>query len=220
MKILLSLLLGANLLTAPILSESSVEIETEEQIPTEEETTENTEEKQELEELIVKWLNGEIELDEETLEKIKKQLEPEIDKILQDYIADNEERQLVTSIIMGIITGLGLLVIMFLYTRKIVKANNTANDNNAKFSKTSKQIKDSAEILTNQVSDLKVDYQELKEIVMKNVSEVQKSEEIVNKVLEILSTKLDGVAGILKIAYENEGEVGANENKEETPSSK
>ena len=217
MKFLLSLLLSGSILTTtPILNDLTNEAPTEEQIPSEEETTENTEEKQELEELIAKWLNGEIELDKETLEEIKAQLEPEIDKILQDYIADNEERQLVTSIIMGIITGLGLLVIMFLYTRKIVKANNTANANNAKFSITSKQIKESSEILSKDVASLKDNFKALEQIVKSGVEEEVKTKQIIDEVLKILENKIDGLAGILEIAYEKEGT--ENENKEETPS--
>lgn len=213
MKLLLSMLLGANLMITPILNESSSEIETNEQIPNEDETNENTEEKGALEELIAKWLNGEIELDEETMKEIQVYLEPEIDKMLQDYIVDNEERQMVTSVIMGVISGLGMILVMFLYTRKIIKANTTANDNNAKFSVTSKQIKDSSEIIKNEVATLKEDLIGLKSLVSSDMKESEKVQAIVKETLEILESKLNGVAGILKIAYEPE--VVENE-KEET----
>lgn len=210
MKILLSLLLGANLMISPILAEESTEIETEEQLPTETETPENNEENtiveenEELADLIAKWLNGEIELDKETLEMVTEKLEPEINQMLENYIADADERQMVTSVIMGIITGLGMIFIMFMYTRKIIVANTTANNNNAKFSVTSKQIKESSEIIKNEVVTLKDDLLKLEELVDSDMKNNERTQAIVEETLKILENKLNGIAGILKIVANGE----------------
>ena len=201
MKLLLSLLLSGGLMTAPILAETSVETPVEEEMPTETETPE----KEVLEELIAKWLNGEIELDKETLDEILTQLEPEVDKMLQEYIADNEERQLVTSIIMGIIAGLGLIVIMFMYTRKIAKATSTATDNNSKFSVTSKQIKETSQVISKDVESLKGNFKDLESIVKSDAEANLKTKQIIDEALKMLNKKIDGLAGILTIINKEEG---------------
>lgn len=218
MKMLLSLLLGANLMMTPILAEESTEIPTEEQIPSENETPENSkengvvEEDNELADLIAKWINGEIELDKETLEIVKEKLEPEINQMLENYIADADERQMVTSVIMGIITGLGMILIMFMYTRKIIVANNTASNNNAKFSVTSKEIKESSNIIKNEVINLKDDLLKLEELVSSDMKNSERTQAIVEETLKILESKLNGIAGILKIVADN----GEETNEKET----
>lgn len=209
MKMLLSLLLGANLIMTPILAEESTENPTEEQIPTENETPENNEEngvveEDELADLIAQWINGEIELDKETLDMVMKKLEPEVNQMLENYIADADERQMVTSVIMGIITGLGMIFIMFMYTKKIIVANNTANNNNAKFSVTSKEIKESSNIIKNEVVNLKDDLLKLEELVSSDMKNSERTQAIVEETLKILESKLNGIAGILKIVANGE----------------
>ena len=210
MKILLSLLLGANLIMTPILAEESTENPTEEQIPTENETPENNEEngvveeEDELADLIAQWINGEIELDKETLDMVMEKLEPEVNQMLENYIADADERQMVTSVIMGIITGLGMILIMFMYTKKIIVANNTANNNNAKFSLTSKEIKESSNIIKNEVITLKDDLLKLEELVSSDMKNSERTQAIVEETLKILESKLNGIAGILKIVANGE----------------
>lgn len=206
-----SLMLSLLLMTTPILSDLPNENIVEEQIPVEEEDVENNEEKGYFEELIAKWLNGEIEISEETLKEIQVYLEPEVDKMLQEYIADNEERQMVTSVIMGIISGLAMLVIMFLYTKKIVNANKEANNNNSKFAITSSQIKESSEIIKNEVSTLKESLLHLSDVINSEINQNEKTQLIVDETLGILENKLNGLAGILKIVYEPEKEVAENE---------
>ena len=170
-------------------------------------------EQTELQKLLEQWLNGEIELDEATLQLIYNKLEPiteeQIDLLLQDYIKDVEERQKVTGIIMAILSALLVTLSVSIFLRKIAKQGNTATINNETFSKSSKVMKKSVE-------DLKDDFDAMKKIITSNSDRFDKLTEAIKLSGEITEKHLRGVLGVLKIHYKgvDEDEQGKASQKE------
>ena len=163
-------------------------------------------EQTELQKLFEQWLNGEIELDDITLEKIYEKLdsisEEEIDKVLQKYIEDNDNRQKLTTIISAILTALLSALVVAIYLHKIKKQGVTATLNNQTFSESSKVMKKSVE-------DLKDDVIEIKQLIQYNKQSSDTLNETTLKSIEIIETQLKGIIGVLKIHYK-----GVDENEQ------
>lgn len=170
-------------------------------------------EQTELQKLLEQWINGEIELDEATLQLIHNKLEPiteeQIDLLLQDYIKDVEERQKVTGIIMAVLAALLVTLSVSIFLRKIAKEGNTATINNKTFSESSKTIKKS-------VKDLKDDFDAMKKIITSNSDRLDKLTEVIKLSGELTEKQLRGVLGVLKIHYKgvDEDEQGKASQKE------
>ena len=131
------LLLGFGLLFTSVetnveTSDLTSENETSDEIVVDEENVENNNvsdsntneiEQTELQKLLEQWLNGEIELDDITLEKIYTKLgavsQDEIDKVLAKYIEDAEQREKLTTILSALITAALSALVIAMYLRKI-----------------------------------------------------------------------------------------------------
>lgn len=226
MKLLAMLLLSGNLFfansdvasvepsvepTEEISEEVSVESS---DVVSEEVSDEVVEQEQtELQKLVEQWLNGEIELDETTLQLIYDKLEPvteeQIDLLLQDYIKDVEERQKVTGIIMAVLSALLVTLSVSIFLRKIKKEGATATINNKTFSESSKVMKKSVE-------DLKEGFNAMQEIITSNSDRLDKLTDAIKLSGELTEKQLRGVLGVLKIHYKgvDEDEQGKASQKE------
>ena len=170
-------------------------------------------EQTELQKLLEQWLNGEIELDDITLEKVYEKLgsisEEEIDNILQKYIEDNEERQKLKTIITAVLTALLSALVVAIYLHKIKKQGVTATLNNKTFSESSK-------VMEKSVEDLKEGFSDMQEIVKSNSDRLDKLTEAIKLSGELTDKQLRGVLGVLKIHYKgvDEDEQGKTSQKE------
>ena len=184
--------------------------ETDSSIVEDEEVIENAEQ-QELVELLNKWLNGEIELDEVTLQKIYDKLnlvtEEQVDKVLEKYIVDSEERQKVSGIIMAVLGALLSFLAMTIYLKKIKNQGAVATLNNETFSQSSKLIKE-------QVAESKKDIAEMKKVIEDDRTLREKSDELIKQSMATMQKQFEGIIGVLKITY-NVGDEN-EEQKEET----
>ena len=184
--------------------------ETDSSIVEDEEVIENAEQ-QELVELLNKWLNGEIELDEVTLQKIYDKLnlvtEEQVNKALENYIVDSEERQKVSGIIMAVLGALLSFLAMTIYLKKIKNQGAVATINNETFSQSSKLIKE-------QVAESKNDIAEMKKVIEDDRTLREKSDELIKQSMATMQKQFEGIIGVLKITY-NVGDEN-EEQKEET----
>ena len=164
-------------------------------------------EQTEFQKLLEQWLNGEIELDDITIEKIYEKLSPvaeeELDKVLQKYIEDSEERQKVVGVLMAVLGATLSFLAMLIFTKGIKKENVKANINNETFSKTSK-------LLATAVEESKDDIKKLREITESNQQANEKTQQLLVESLESLERKFNAVMGVLEIVYNKEG---ANDEK-------
>ena len=219
MKLLAGILLASGLfLGSADSSDLSNEISNSEQIDQSVENNENsevsstdtsitTEEQTEFQKLLEQWLNGEIELDDITIEKIYEKLSPvaeeELDKVLQKYIQDSEERQKVVGVLMAVLGATLSFLAMLIFTKGIKKENVKANINNEIFNKTSK-------LLATAVEESKDDIKKLREITESNQQANEKTQQLLVESLESLERKFNAVMGVLEIVYNKEG---ANDEK-------
>ena len=216
------LLLGFGLLFTNIeTSDLTSENETSDEIVVDEENVENNNdsdsntneiEQTELQKLLEQWLNGEIELDDITLEKIYTKLgavsQEEIDKVLAKYIEDAEEREKLTTILSALITAALSALVVAIYLRKIKAQGLQATINNKTFSESSKVIKANVETLKKDVIDIK-------EVVESNKRSSDELNQTVLKSLELIDNQFKGLAGVLKINYRGlEDEQGKDAQKE------
>ena len=213
---LLSLLFAGTMLFAPVSYEESVETSEVTTEVVEESTTEEVtlteEEKAEMLELLEKWVNGEIELDEATAQLIKDKLAPvleeNIDKLLANYIEESEERQKVSAVIMAVLGALGSFLVMLLFTKGIKKNNLKATINNETFSQSSK-------VITKSVEESKKDIAKLKELIDSNKDINEKTQEMVLQMTATFEKQINAIMGVLKLTYK-EG-VENEEQQEEAP---
>ena len=213
---LLSLLFAGTMLFAPVSYEESVETSEVTTEVVEESTTEDVtlteEEKAEMLELLEKWVNGEIELDEATSQLIKDKLAPvleeNIDKLLAKYIEESEERQKVSAVIMAVIGALGSFLVMLLFTKGIKKNNLKATINNETFSQSSK-------VISKSVEESKKDIAKLKELIDSNKDINEKTQEMVLQMTATFEKQINAIMGVLKLTYK-EG-VENEEQQEEAP---
>lgn len=198
MKLLAMLLLSGNLFLA---TTESVEIN---ETPTEEISEvvneENTEQEQtELQQLLEQWLNGEIELDDISLQKIYDKLgavsQEDIDIMLQKYIENAEEREKVSTVIYAVLTAVLSALVVSIFLRKIKKQGMTATINNETFSKSSVVMKET-------VAKLKEDFDNLYNIVKDNSEKTDKFVEVVKEASKLTENQLKGIIGVLKIHYQ------------------
>lgn len=152
----------------------------------------------ELIDLINKWLNGEIELDDATLQKIYEKLSPisqeQIDKFLEKYIEDQEERLKVSSIIMGVLAALCTIVAISIFLRRIIKEGKTATINN-------ETIKKSSEIIKEQTTITKEKIDELTKTLNNNSDLSEKLNSTILTSLETINNGLKAIMGILQITF-------------------
>lgn len=213
---LLSLFFAGTMFFAPVSYEENVETsEVTTEVVEESTTGEVTlteEEKAELLELLEKWANGEIELDEATAQLIKEKLAPvlqeNLDKLLANYIEESEERQKVSGVIMAILGALGSFLVMLLFTKGIKKNNLKATINNETFSQSSK-------VITKSVEESKKDIAKLKELIDSNKDINEKTQEMVLQMTSTFEKQINAIMGVLKLTYK-EG-VENEEQQEETP---
>lgn len=213
---LLSLLFAGTMLFAPVSYEESVETSEVTTEVVEESTTEDVtlteEEKAEMLELLEKWVNGEIELDEATSQLIKDKLAPvleeNIDKLLAKYIEESEERQKVSAVIMAVLGALGSFLVMLLFTKGIKKNNLKATINNETFSQSSK-------VISKSVEESKKDIAKLKELIDSNKDINEKTQEMVLQMTATFEKQINAIMGVLKLTYK-EG-VENEEQQEEAP---
>lgn len=198
MKLLAMLLLSGNLFLA---TTGSVEIN---ETPTEEVSEivseENTgQEQTELQQLLEQWLNGEIDLDDITLQKIYDKLgavsQEDIDIMLQKYIENAEEREKVSTVIYAVLTAVLTALVVAIFLRKIKKQGVTATINNETFSKSSVIMKET-------VAKLKEDFDKLYDIVKDNSEKTDKFVEVVKEASKLTENQLKGIIGVLKIHYQ------------------
>ena len=186
--------------------------ETDSSIVEDEEVIENAEQ-QELVELLNKWLNGEIELDEVTLQKIYDKLnlvtEEQVNKALENYIVDSEERQKVSGIIMAVLGALLSFLAMTIYLKKIKNQGAVATINNETFSQSSKLIKE-------QVAESKNDIAEMKKVIEDDRTLREKSDELIKQSMATMQKQFEGIIGVLKITYNVGDENESEEQKEES----
>lgn len=152
----------------------------------------------ELVDLINKWLNGEIELDDATLQKIYEKLSPisqeQIDKFLEKYIEDQEERLKVSSIIMGVLAALCTIVAISIFLRRIIKEGKTATINN-------ETIKKSSEIIKEQTTITKEKIDELTKTLNNNSDLSEKLNSTILTSLDTINNSLKAIMGILQITF-------------------
>ncbi len=165
---------------------------------------ENTEQEQtELQQLLEKWLNGEIELDDISLQKIYDKLgavsQEDIDIMLEKYIEDAEEREKVSTVIYAVLTAVLTALVVAIFLQK--KQGMTATINNETFSKSSVVMKET-------VAKLKEDFDKLYNIVKDNSEKTDKFVEAVKEASKLTEDQLKGIIGVLKIHYQ---EVDENE---------
>lgn len=221
MSIISKILLGAGLVfTNPVNSDLTSNFDESEQIYQESEIVENSSvsdtntsdivddaEQTELQKLLEQWINGEIELDDITLQKIYAKLKPvteeQIDKILQNYIAESEERQKVTGIVMAVLGALLSLLAISIYLKKIRDEGKKATINNETFSQSSKVIEKS-------IKESKDDIIEIKKIIDSNQETNEKVNELLLRTLESMENKFSALMGVMKIVYKE----GATNGKE------
>ena len=221
MSIISKILLGAGLIfTNPVNSDLTSNFDESEQIYQESEIVENSSvsdtntseivddaEQTELQKLLEQWINGEIELDDITLQKIYAKLKPvteeQIDKILQNYIAESEERQKVTGIVMAVLGALLSLLAISIYLKKIRDEGKKATINNETFSQSSKLIEKS-------IKESKDDIVEIKKIIDSNQVSNEKINQLLLKTLESMENKFSALMGVMKIVYKE----GASDGKE------
>lgn len=205
-------------------SDLTSDISESEQIYSESETVENNEvsdtdtsiseeEQSELVELLNKWLNGEVELDEVTLQKLYDKLEivteEQVNKTLEKYIEDSEERQKVSGIIMAVLGALLSFLAMTIYLKKIKNQGAVATLNNETFSKSSKLIKE-------QVAESKKDIADIKKVIEDDRTLREKSDELIKKSMEQMQKQFEGIIGVLKITYNVGDENESEKQKEES----
>lgn len=213
---LLSLLFAGTMLFAPVSYEESVETSEVTTEVVEESTTEEVtlteEEKAEMLELLEKWANGEIELDEATAQLIKDKLAPvleeNIDKLLAKYIEESEERQKVSAVIMSVLGALGSFLVMLLFTKGIKKNNTKATINNETFGK-------SAKIMSDTIAENKKDIKEMKEMLADNNKSYMNLLNLIEKTAKQTEKNNNAIMGVLKLTYK-EG-VENEEQQEEAP---
>lgn len=156
------------------------------------------EEKELLQELIEKWLNGEIELDDLTLKNIYTKLsaitEDGINSALEQYIEDTEERSKVSSVAMAILSALLMLVVMMLFLRKIKTEGAIATINNTTFKKASEVIKE-------QVEKSKQDIEDVKEVIKKYEDKTEAVMELTKKLANNTESQLKAILGLLEINF-------------------
>ena len=221
MSIISKILLGAGLIfTNPVNSDLTSNFDESEQIYQESEIVENSSvsgtntseivedaEQTELQKLLEQWINGEIELDDITLQKIYAKLKPvteeQIDKILQNYIAESEERQKVTGIVMAVLGALLSLLAISIYLKKIRDEGKKATINNETFSQSSKLIEKS-------IKESKDDIIEIKKIIDSNQVSNEKINQLLLKTLGSMENKFSALMGVMKIVYKE----GATDGKE------
>lgn len=176
-------------------------------------TSISEEEQSELVELLNKWLNGELELDEATLQKLYDKLEvvteEQVNKTLEKYIEDSEERQKVSGIIMAVLGALLSFLAMTIYLKKIKNQGAVATLNNESFSKSSKLIKE-------QVAESKKDIADIKKVIEDDRTLREKSDELIKKSMEQMQKQFEGIIGVLKITYNVGDENESEEQKEES----
>lgn len=207
MKLLAMLLLSGNLFFANSEAESvEPSVEPTEEISeivseeiSEEVSDEVVEQEQtELQKLLEQWINGEIELDDVTLETIYEKLgavkEEDINKMLESYIEDAEERNKVASVISAVLSALLVALVVAIYLNKIKKQGLTATLNNETFSKSAAIMKTTVEKLENDVKGITT-------IVQNNNDRVDNLIEAIKKSSELTENQLKGVIGVLKIHY-------------------
>lgn len=155
-------------------------------------------EQTELQKLLEQWLNGEIELDDVTLETIYEKLEAvkeeDINKMLESYIEDAEERNKIASVISAVLSALLVALVVAIYLSKIKKQGLTATLNNETFSKSAAIMKTTVEKLENDVNSITA-------IVQNNNDRVDNLIEAIKKSSELTENQLKGVIGVLKIHY-------------------
>lgn len=213
MKLLAMLLLSGNLFFATSEVESvepsvepteeiseivSEEVSVESSDVVSEEISDEVVEQTELQKLLEQWLNGEIELDDVTLETIYEKLEAvkeeDINKMLESYIEDAEERNKVASVISAVLSALLVALVVAIYLSKIKKQGLTATLNNETFSKSAAIMKTTVEKLENDVNSITA-------IVQNNNDRVDNLIEAIKKSSELTENQLKGVIGVLKIHY-------------------
>lgn len=203
---LLSLLFAGTMLFAPASYEESVETSEVTTEVVEESTTEEVtlteEEKAEMLELLEKWANGEIELDEATAQLIKEKLAPvlqeNLDKLLANYIAESEERQKVSAVVMSVLGALGSFLVMLLFTKGIKKNNTKATINNETFGK-------SAKIMSDTIAENKKDIKEMKEMLAENNKSYMNLLDLIEKSAKTTENNNNAIMGVLKLTYNKEG---------------
>lgn len=213
---LLSLIFAGTMLFAPVSYEESVEVsevtsEVVEESTTTETTTEDVlteEEKTELLELLEQWVNGEIELDEATIQLIEEKLAPvleqNLDKILAKYIEESEERQKVSAVVMSVLGALLSFLVMLLFTKGIKKNNLKATINNETFSK-------SAKIMSDTIADNKKEIKEMRELLEQNNKSYMNLLELIEKSAKQTEKNNNAIMGILKLTYKEGAENGTME---------
>ena len=161
----------------------------------------------ELVDLINKWLNGEIELDDATLQKIYEKLSPisqeQIDKFLENYIEDQEERLKVSSIIMGVLAALCTIIAISIFLRRIIKEGKTATINN-------ETIKKSSEIIKEQTTITKEKIDELTKTLNNNSDLSEKLNSTILTSLETINNGLKAIMGILQITFNDNDNNNSN----------
>lgn len=168
---------------------------------------ENTEQEQtELQQLLEQWLNGEIDLDDITLQKIYDKLgavsQEDIDLMLEKYIENAEEREKVSTVIYAVLTAVLTALVVAIFLHKIKKQGVTATINNETFSKSSVVMKET-------VAKLKEDFDKLYDIVKDNSEKTDKFVEAVKEASKLTEDQLKGIIGVLKIHYQ-----GIDENEQ------
>lgn len=222
---LLSLLFAGTMLFAPVSYEESVATtEVVEESTTIEETTETTteevlteEEKAELLELLEKWANGEIELDEATAQLIKEKLAPvleeNLDKLLAKYIEESEERQKISGVAMSLLCALCSFLVMLLFTKGIKKNNTKATINNETFSK-------SAKIMEDTIADNKKEIKEMKAMLEQTNKSYMNLLDLIKKAAKQTEKNNNAIMGVLKLTYKEGAENGTMEEELEQAQSK
>lgn len=219
---LLSLFFAGTMLFAPVSYEESVATTevVEESTTIEETTTEEVlteEEKAELLELLEKWANGEIELDEATAQLIKEKLAPvveeNIDKLLAKYIEESEERQKISGVAMSLLCALCSFLVMLLFTKGIKKNNLKATINNETFGK-------SAKIMSDTIAENKKDIKEMKEMLAENNKSYMNLLDLIEKTAKQTEKNNNAIMGVLKLTYKEGAENGTMEEELEQAQSK
>ena len=186
---------------------TTTDTNTSEEVTDVEQETLTEEEKAELLQLLEQWVNGEIELDEATIQLIKSKLAPvleeNIDKILQNYIEESEERQKVSAIIMGIFGALCSFLVMLVFTKGIKKNNTKATINNETFSK-------SSTIISNSIQESKKDIAKMYELIKSNEESNVKTQEMLLQMTSAFENKINAIMGVLTIVYPEDNKEAEN----------
>lgn len=156
--------------------------------------------------LLEQWLNGEIELDDITLQKIYNKLgtvsQEDIDVMLEKYIEDAEDREKISTIIYAVLTAALCAMVVAIFLNRIKKQGLTATINNETFSKSSVVMKET-------VAKLKDDFDRLYNVVKDNSEKTDKFVEVVKEASKLTEDQLKGIIGVLKIHYQ-----GVDENEQ------